>query len=201
MSDLKLGEDLDRYEEAEKDLQYLGLGTHLNKMSFPQQFHTNEFQRELVKLAYSRGLEYQIDQDEGNSSGIVTTKQPFQVWFWRGKPKIRPEDVADAYNKDDHQRVGEFLGYPKCCVEALENYVSVERYFSELRKRLDSRGVSGIEHLVGIQHIPHSIDCKPTRGLRYSDFLKQNAPLIYAFELCDLVEKVLNFPSLRESFG
>ncbi|MDP2749859.1 MAG: hypothetical protein Q8O89_03445 [Nanoarchaeota archaeon] len=185
--ELRLGQlENKQYAKARTLLESLGLDTYINRMDIVEPFKTSERKGELETWAKHNGFDYKIARKE-NSDVIELKKLPIQLLFKNKNNQHDFEDAAKAYNKGD-KSFGLFAGYPICCISSIQDYVSTERHFSQLRERLNSKGIAGIEHLVGIHHLPHSLDCKETKKLGYSQFLKETAPMIYATELYSLVK-------------
>ncbi len=168
-----------RYCKAQQHLQELGLSTLLNYTTFKQP--ANE---QIERFLDHEGINYCI-----NNGITIAQNYPHQLLLWKKNP-IAPEDAARAYNTRDYMTFGKFVGYPKCCIDEFTNGC-VQRYHQSLKKRIDQQGINGIEHLVGIQHVPCSLDCEETKRLGYAQFLKENAPYIYPIELMHLVNRIL----------
>ncbi|MBI4450487.1 DUF483 domain-containing protein [Candidatus Woesearchaeota archaeon] len=104
---------------------------------------------------------------------------PYQLLFWQKGCGFDKERAVNSYISDP-QEFGRLMGYPECCVDAFAGEESARKYQAELNERYHELGIAGIEHLVGIEHVPCSIDCHETIMLGYAPFLRRHAPEMYA---------------------
>jgi len=117
-----------------------------------------------------------------------TLRNPgYHLFFWQSAKVANPEALIDAYFSDERWISIDFFGYPACDFDDYKPNESSQKFEASLRERIEDEGLPGIEHLVGVRHIPHSIDCQPTKDLGYAEFLKKNAPDFYESRLRYLV--------------
>jgi hypothetical protein len=185
--ELGLPPRLKLYLETEEMLQSLGLDSYIHRVNIEGRCRTPED----LKTATSFSREVGGDLEFKGDGEVVVRDVPQQLMYWKPKAGVDREQAAHACrNKQDHQSFGELMGYPQCCVETFQGTESVIAYHSALRDRVSEQGVDGIAHLVGTQHIPHTLDCGATREAGYASFLAKHAPFLHATELHTLLGRL-----------
>ncbi len=126
---------------------------------------------------------------------LIVPNSPGRILFWRNMPSADPLLSIFLYDtRISYRPFARFLGYPQCCVDNFRGKRSVREFNTALQERYQAKGIEGIEHLIGLFHVPCDIDCAETRKLGYSTFLKETAPELYEeireYELARAIGKV-----------
>ena len=137
-------------------------------------YENQEEAEEIAQQAHATGI---ACLEEPWTKSLLLKDIPYGLLFWKKTPSTAPPAYAE-----NMQDFGLLLGYPSCCVHMLREG-SALRFGASLRDRLATHGLPGIEHLVGIHHIPCGVDCHATARLGYAPFLKDAHPQLYEAEL------------------
>lgn len=125
-------------------------------------------------------LSHTVQELSNNLYRIIIPNCPGRILFWKNEPRINPQLAISLYDAGiSYIPLAVFLGYPECCILNFRGERSVRKFNTALRERYLSTGIKGIEHLIGLFHVPCNIDCAETKKLGYSAFLKKSAPELY----------------------
>lgn len=155
----------------------------------------------IIESADSQGINYKIIP---SNKMLVVYDVPSFIRLWNKYSDVDKKligDLKDTPSCSDNQSFenirdfGRLFGYPDCCIDELIDLrkeditLPVKKFHKELRDRVKADGIFGIEHLVGIDHIPCHLDCEKTKEKHVSEFIKKNVPYLFVNELRDLLSR------------
>lgn len=179
-----------RISEAYNDIEFLSVAQNIRRAHL-----ASIHQDELVEFTKKAALFDLVVIPVGMTSGVkgysarTISLAEGQPWNYRVfiSRKENISNLIDAYNQEDNEKIGLYLGYPKCCRDFFQNvWVGMKNLDTSWQMALNSDNTDFIEtektsvitideedylqnillRWLGIRfvpHLPHSFNCQETK--------------------------------------
>lgn len=190
--ELQLGNNPIRYQKTSTTLAEVGLESSVSTVDAEFTCKSKAEKNTMLQYARAHGFSFSLTSNYAADS-LTINNFPVGLYFWGDMASVDSDEIIGSENTgQSNDLIGRFFGYPACCIANFEGCKSVERYHHSLLRRIKQNGIESVSHLVGIEHMPCSLNCLNTQYLKYSDFLRENAAQMYIDGLYSLDDRAIN---------